>query len=129
MLTNLIKKKLLQGESRNIDQTLMLSIIILCAIGLVMVSSATLDYSFQKTGESFYFIIRHAIYLSIGIMIASVLTRIRLDFYNDYSKYFLVTSFLISLLVFIPGVGREVNGAVRWLDLGCLLYTSPSPRD
>ena len=120
MLTNLIKKKLLQGESRNIDQTLMLSIIILCAIGLVMVSSATLDYSFQKTGESFYFIIRHAIYLSIGIMIASVLTRIRLDFYNDYSKYFLVTSFLISLLVFIPGVGREVNGAVRWLDLGFL---------
>ena len=98
----------------------MLSIIILCAIGLVMVSSATLDYSYQKTGGSFYFIIRHTIYLSIGIMIASVLTRIRLDFYNDYSKYFLVTSFLISLLVFIPGVGREVNGAVRWLDLGFL---------
>ena len=83
-----------------------------------MVSSATLDYSYEKTGNSFYFITRHVAYLILGIFLASIITRIKLEFYNDYSKYFLILSFLISLVVFIPGVGREINGATRWLNLG-----------
>ena len=82
-----------------------------------MVSSATLDYSYEKTGDSFHLITKHVTYLIMGIILASIMARIKLEFYNDYSKYFLVFSFLISLVVFIPGVGREINGATRWLDL------------
>tara|TARA_B100001113_G_scaffold73613_1_gene57153 strand:+ start:679 stop:1728 length:1050 start_codon:yes stop_codon:yes gene_type:complete len=82
-----------------------------------MVSSATLDYSYEKTGDSFHLITKHVTYLIMGIILASIIARIKLEFYNDYSKYFLVFSFLISLVVFIPGVGREINGATRWLDL------------
>ena len=118
MLTNFIRKKILQTESWSIDQTLILSIVILCSIGLVMVSSATLDYSYEKTGSSFYFITRHSIYMILGIISASVLSRIKLNFFNDYSKYFLILSFTLSLMVFLPGLGREINGATRWLDLG-----------
>lgn len=83
-----------------------------------MVSSATLDYSYEKTGSSFYFITRHSIYMILGIISASVLSRIKLNFFNDYSKYFLILSFILSLMVFLPGLGREINGATRWLDLG-----------
>ncbi len=54
----------------------------------------------------------------LGLVSASILSRIKLDFFNDYSKYFLMMSFLFSLVVFIPGLGREINGATRWLDLG-----------
>ena len=50
---------MLQAESWAIDQTLILGVVILCSIGLVMVSSATLDYSYEKTGSSFHFIARH----------------------------------------------------------------------
>ena len=96
---------------------MILAIFILCSIGLVMVSSATLDYSYEKTGDSFHLITKHVTYLIMGIILASIIARIKLEFYNDYSKYFLVFSFLISLVVFIPGVGREINGAIRWLDL------------
>ena len=118
MLTNFIRKKILQTESWDIDQTLILAVVILCSIGLVMVSSATLDYSYEKTGSSFYFIIKHSLYMLLGLVSASILSRIKLDFFNDYSKYFLVMSFLFSLVVFVPGLGREINGATRWLDLG-----------
>lgn len=118
MLTNFIRKKILQTESWDIDQTLILAVVILCSIGLVMVSSATLDYSYEKTGSSFYFIIKHSLYMLLGLVSASILSRIKLDFFNDYSKYFLMMSFLFSLVVFIPGLGREINGATRWLDLG-----------
>ena len=83
-----------------------------------MVSSATLDYSYEKTGSSFHFIARHLIYMTIGLITASILSRIKLDFFNDYSKYFLIMSFALSLIVFLPGLGKEINGATRWLNLG-----------
>ena len=83
-----------------------------------MVSSATLDYSYEKTGSSFHFIARHLIYMIIGLITASILSRIKLDFFNDYSKYFLIMSFALSLIVFLPGLGKEINGATRWLNLG-----------
>ena len=118
MLTNFIRKKILQTESWAIDQTLILGVVILCSIGLVMVSSATLDYSYEKTGSSFHFIARHLIYMAIGLITASILSRIKLDFFNDYSKYFLIMSFALSLIVFLPGLGKEINGATRWLNLG-----------
>ena len=118
MLTNFIRKKILQTESWSIDQTLILAIFTLCAIGLVMVSSATLDYSYEKTGSSFHFIIRHSVYMILGLIIASILSRVKLDFFNDYAKYFLVVSFSLSIIVFFPGLGKEINGATRWLNLG-----------
>ena len=83
-----------------------------------MVSSATLDYSYEKTGSSFHFIIRHSVYMILGLIIASILSRVKLDFFNDYAKYFLVVSFSLSIIVFFPGLGKEINGATRWLNLG-----------
>tara|TARA_Y100000768_G_scaffold372560_1_gene340320 strand:+ start:2945 stop:4099 length:1155 start_codon:yes stop_codon:yes gene_type:complete len=118
LLTNFIRKKIIQTESWAIDQTLILGVVILCSIGLVMVSSATLDYSYEKTGSSFHFIARHLIYMAIGLITASIISRIKLDFFNDYSKYFLIMSFALSLIVFLPGLGKEINGATRWLNLG-----------
>lgn len=118
MLTDFIRKKILQTESWAIDQTLILAVVILCSIGLVMVSSATLDYSYEKTGSSFHFITRHSIYMILGLVSASILSRVKLNFFNDYSKYFLIISFALSLIVFLPGLGKEINGATRWLNLG-----------
>ncbi|GIS31961.1 MAG: hypothetical protein Ct9H90mP3_7570 [Flammeovirgaceae bacterium] len=56
-------------------------------------------------------------YICIGLVLASIISRIPLSFYNNYSKIFLFLSFLLSLVIFIPGFGPEVNGALRWLDL------------
>lgn len=118
MLIDYIKKRILISESRDIDHTLILSFAVLAAIGFVMVTSATLDYSYQKTSNPFFFIFKHSIFLILGLMLASIVSRVRLSFYNDYGKLFLLLSFLLSIIIFIPGLGREVNGAKRWLDLG-----------
>ena len=88
MLVDYIKKRILINESRDYDQTLILSLVILLSIGLVMVSSATLDFSYEKTGNTFYFTLKHLIYIIIGIVSASIISRIPLSFYNNYSKIF-----------------------------------------
>ena len=54
----------------------------------------------------------------MGIIISVIISKIKLSFYYDYGKYFLLLSFIISLIIFIPGLGKEINGAKRWLDLG-----------
>ena len=118
MLIDYIKKRILISESRDIDHTLILSFAALIGIGFVMVTSATLDYSYQKTSNPFFFIFKHSIFLILGLILASIISRVRLSFYNDYGKLFLLLSFLLSIIIFIPGLGREVNGAKRWLDLG-----------
>ena len=118
MLIDYIKKRILISESRDIDHTLILSFAALVAIGFVMVTSATLDYSYQKTSNPFFFIFKHSIFLILGLILASMISRIKLSFYNDYGKLFLLLAFILSIIIFFPGLGREVNGAKRWLDLG-----------
>jgi len=118
LLIDYIKKRILISESRDIDHTLILSFAVLVAIGFVMVTSATLDYSYQKTSNPFFFIFKHSIFLILGLILASMISRIKLSFYNDYGKLFLLLAFILSIIIFLPGLGREVNGAKRWLDLG-----------
>ena len=102
MLIDYIKKRILISESRDIDHTLILSFAVLAAIGFVMVTSATLDYSYQKTSNPFFFIFKHSIFLILGLMLASIVSRVRLSFYNDYGKLFLLLSFLLSIIISNP---------------------------
>ena len=90
----------------------------LLSIGLIMITSATLDYALDMRSNPYYFITKHLIYLSMGLILAAIISKIKLSFYYDYGKYFLLLSFIISLIIFIPGLGKEINGAKRWLDLG-----------
>lgn len=118
MLSDLIKNKMLKSESQGIDQTLITCFATLTAIGFIMIASATLDYALQEKLNSFYFVIKHTLYLLMGIFLAMLISKIKISFYNDYSKIFLLLSLILSLVIFIPGFGREINGAKRWLDLG-----------
>ena len=117
-LSEKIKKILLITESRGVDNIFIICIMTLSLIGLVMVTSSTLDFASQKFNNAFYFTTKHFIYLTLGVFVAFLLVRIKLDFYHDYSRVILLLAFIISILVFFPGLGRTVKGATRWLDLG-----------
>ena len=118
LLSDLIKKNILISESQGIDHTLIICFVALLSIGLIMITSATLDYALDEKSNAYYFITKHLIYLSMGILLSIIISKIKLSFYYDYGKYFLLFSFIISLIIFIPGLGKEINGAKRWLDLG-----------
>tara|TARA_B100000029_G_scaffold501523_1_gene575135 strand:+ start:45695 stop:46849 length:1155 start_codon:yes stop_codon:yes gene_type:complete len=118
LLSENIKKALLISESRGIDNIFVICISILSLIGLIMVASSTLDYSMQTYKNAFHLTIRHSIYLALGLSVTFLLARVKLSFYDDYSKIILLFAFIISLLVFIPGLGKTIKGATRWIDLG-----------
>ena len=118
MLSDIIKKNILISESHGIDHTMIICFVALLSIGLIMITSATLDYALDMRSNPYYFITKQLIYLSMGLILAAIISKIKLSFYYDYGKYFLLLSFIISLIIFIPGLGKEINGAKRWLDLG-----------
>lgn len=101
-------------------QVLMLTAGILFCVGLVMVGSASMGVAEAQFGNPFYFLIRHLIYLLVGLVAGSIVSRIPIGVWQRYSWPFLGAAFLLLLVVLVPGLGRRVNGSMRWIGVGPL---------
>jgi cell division protein FtsW len=101
-----------------VDVTLLLSAAFLLAIGLVMVTSASIDISDKQLGDPFHYAKRHLVYLAFGVAAAVLVQRIRLVYWEKSGVALALFALFLLVLVLIPGLGRTVNGATRWLDLG-----------
>ncbi len=91
---------------------------LLVGLGLVMVASTTITAADRHLGQPFYYLARQAAYLGVGLVIALVVSSVRLVYWERLGPVLLVAGFLSLLLVFIPGIGKQVNGSYRWLALG-----------
>ena len=104
-----------------IDLTLLWSGLILLLIGMVMVYSASIAIAEagRMTGNHpAYYLVRHAVFLIIGLIAAGFAFQVPLAAWQQFAPWLFVAGFLLLLLVLVPGVGRDVNGARRWLSLG-----------
>jgi cell division protein FtsW len=102
------------------DRSLAWAALLLAAGGLVMVYSASIEIaaSSRYTGDnSAYFLIRQAIFLAVALFAATVVFLVPLRLWQKAAPWLFVGGVLLLVLVLVPGVGREVNGARRWLNL------------
>jgi cell division protein FtsW len=106
------------APSWSVDIVLLLSVLLLLCIGLVMVTSASIGIADKQWGDPFFFARRHLIYAVLGVCVALVLYRLRLVYWEKSGGMLALFAIFLLLLVLIPGLGRTVNGATRWLDLG-----------
>lgn len=98
------------------DQALLLAVLALLAIGLVMVTSASLQIAESNFRSPFYFFRNHSLYLVLAMIAgatAYALVPLRLLEQSRFLGY--LAALLILVVVLLPGVGREVNGAQRWI--------------
>ncbi|MEF8701022.1 MAG: putative lipid II flippase FtsW [Candidatus Accumulibacter sp. UW26] len=104
-----------------IDLALLWSTLVLLVIGMVMVysaSMATAEAARQTGHQPTYYLIRHAVFLVAALVAASLAFQVPLITWQRWSPWLFVAGFVLLALVLIPGIGREVNGARRWLPLG-----------
>jgi cell division protein FtsW len=97
----------------------------LMALGWVMVMSASTSIAETYTGNAAYFSTRHGVYIVLGIIVAFLVSRISLDWWQKTDWLWLLLGGLGLVAVLIPGIGHEVNGSARWLNLG-LMKIQPS---
>ena len=108
-------------EDLGIDQAFAGSALLLAAIGLVMVYSASIAMAEAERFTGFragYFLARHAAFLVLGLAAATVLFRIPIAIWQKAAPWLFALGVGMLVLVLIPGVGKEVNGSRRWLPLG-----------
>jgi cell division protein FtsW len=92
----------------------------LMVLGWVMVMSASTSIAETYTGNAAYFSIRHGIYIALGIAVAFLVSRIPLSWWQKTDWLWLLIGGLGLVAVLIPGIGHEVNGSARWLNLGVM---------
>jgi cell division protein FtsW len=97
----------------------------LMALGWVMVMSASTSIAETYTGNAAYFSTRHGVYIVLGIIAAFLVSRISLAWWQKTDWLWLLLGGLGLIAVLIPGIGHEVNGSARWLNLG-LMKIQPS---
>ena len=91
--------------------------IALACLGVVMVASSSIAIGENHDVGPFYFLVRHVAFLGIGLALAAAVMRVELKTVEQHNQLFLLMCFALLLLVFVPGLGVNVNGARRWLNL------------
>jgi cell division protein FtsW len=103
------------------DVSLLWTGLLLLSIGLVMVYSASIAMAEANayTGyRSWYYLVRHALFVAAGAVAALVAFQIPVKALQRLAPWLFVAGIALLVAVLIPGVGRTVNGARRWLSLG-----------
>ncbi|MDH5571866.1 MAG: putative lipid II flippase FtsW [Gammaproteobacteria bacterium] len=107
-----------QSNKLPLDHWLLVPSLVLLMLGLVMVASASISIAEQQTGEPFYYFIHQAVYVFLGMSLAFIVVRIPMAMWQMIGPYLIITGVFFLVLLFVPGVGKEVNGSLRWLALG-----------
>lgn len=100
------------------DPWLVVVILFLLTAGLVMVASSSIALAERLHGDPFYYFRRQVISLALGLALGAFILKSPVVLWEKMSVPLLLLAIALLLLVLIPGVGREVNGSVRWIRLG-----------
>lgn len=100
------------------DFIIIFSVILLTSIGIVMVFSASQYSAGIRFGDDFYFLKRQLIWSILGFIVMGFASIFPYKKVQKLSKFILLISIFLLVIVLIPGIGKEVNGAWRWIGFG-----------
>ncbi len=101
-----------------IDWWLFGAAVLLFCFGLVMVSSASMTVGDRLGGDPFFYVYRHLFAMALGIVGALVFFQVPMAQWQKVGPLLVSFGLLLLLLLLVPGVGKTVNGATRWIPLG-----------
>jgi cell division protein FtsW len=102
------------------DVPLLLCALGLVAFGLVMVASASMSIAANCCDDPFFYVSRHGLAVALALIVAVLGYSVPVDWWERAGVWLFLAGLVALLLVLVPGVGREVNGATRWIPLGPL---------
>lgn len=102
------------------DRLLILAIGLLLGIGIVMMGSASLAIGEEEADQATYFLVRQLLFLLPAGLALTAALLMPLDRLRQWAPVILLGSIFLLVLVLLPGVGKEINGATRWLPVGII---------
>ena len=101
--------------SRPMDRTVLVVTYMLALIGLIIMFSASGVMAETRYGDSTFFLKRQSLWLLLGLMALHWVAQRDYNMWKTLTPYGLVLTFVLLVLVLIPFLGTQVNGARRWL--------------
>ena len=111
------EKQNLEAAKGRMDIPFLLLTLLLTAIGLVMVFSASFPSAYRENGDPAYYFKRQAIFAVIGVGAMFAISKFTYQRWRGAAKLLLGFSVFLLILVIVPHVGITVNNATRWLPL------------
>jgi len=108
------------APSAEYDRSLAWAALLLAAMGLVMVYSAsiaTAESSRYTANNAAWFLVRQAMFLATALAAAIAVFLAPVRWWQVAAPWLFVASVALLVVVLVPGLGREVNGARRWLAI------------
>ncbi|MCS5708138.1 putative lipid II flippase FtsW [Candidatus Berkiella cookevillensis] len=105
-------------QKAKVDYWLLVAVASLLLLGLTMVTSASIGIAEKSLGKPFYYSFHQAVYALFGIIGAFIVYSIPIKIWFRFAVPILIACILSLIVVLIPGVGKEVNGSIRWINLG-----------
>lgn len=105
-------------QGRYTDRLLLAVAVLLLVFGLVMVASASVAVAERQTGDMLYYFRRQLMFAFLGLGAGVFMYSVPMRHWSNAGFPLLGFGLVLLMLVLIPGVGHEVNGARRWLNLG-----------
>ena len=99
------------------DTWLLVAWLSLIAAGLVAVTSASMPEAADNGQSYYYYLQRQLVFVAVGLMAAYMCFSVSIRQWIKLSRSMIVIAGLLLVVIHIPGVGAEVNGSVRWLNL------------
>jgi cell division protein FtsW len=90
----------------------------LLGLGLVMITSASSEVAAALSGNTLYHMVRHLFYLVLGLGACLLTMLVPMSSWQRNGARLLIAAFILLILVLLPGIGRAVNGASRWIGFG-----------
>lgn len=109
-----------RAATAEFDQGLLWSALVLLTLGLVMVYSASIATAeaARFTGnDPTFFLTRHLVAVAVGLLAAALAFQVPVRAWQRAAPWLFVLGVVLLALVLLPGIGREVNGARRWIAL------------
>ncbi len=104
------------------DLMLLIPAILLVALGLLVVYSASSNLAEHRMGDSYFYLRKQALFCMFGIALMIGARYVPCTLYAKLTYPLLILSAAFLVLIMIPGFGRSVGGACRWLRLGGISF-------
>ncbi|PXF31758.1 hypothetical protein WH50_08425 [Pokkaliibacter plantistimulans] len=100
------------------DGWLLVITVTLLLIGVIMVTSASMEVAEVRFHDPFYQVKRHVAFIIVAVVAACFTWRVPMEYWQRQHWWLLLIAIALLVLVLVPGIGRVVNGSSRWLHLG-----------
>ncbi|MGB4344913.1 MAG: putative lipid II flippase FtsW [Burkholderiaceae bacterium] len=114
-------KKSQRSSMLEYDQPLVWVTLLLLLAGVVMVYSASIglpDAPKYANYQNHHFLLRQAMFVCIGLFMGLMAFRVRIEQWQKTIPLLFLGTLVLMVLVLIPGIGKGVNGARRWIGMG-----------